>query len=152
MFAGPGCCGWFYSCISNTTAMFAAMHGFAPSAAPHPLSARTPSSVHCRGYSKGGAAVSTAQVVDCSWPGPHGWPHDGDTWAAELIMEFFLQGKAPPLPPPLPPPACKLCGKYNCDGWIASDPAKYTCAELKRDWNCDCHGCTSCPNVTARPL
>jgi poly(3-hydroxybutyrate) depolymerase len=243
--SGPGCCGWFYSCIDNTTRTFARGHGFSPTAAPHALSAAVPSSVHCRGYSTYGSnALSMAQVADCSWPGPHGWPHMhdigsrwvqtprhddpidigigvtkhrhtssargettpgfsdctdamaracadarrasigscyvclgqhqsalhradcnssslsawctappapptvGPDWAAETIMAFFLQGQAPP---PLPPPVahCPMCGEYNCDGWIASDPGRYTCAELKRDWNCDCQGCRSCPNVTA---
>eukprot|EP01047_Picozoa_sp_COSAG01_P072728 COSAG01_NODE_11645_length_1889_cov_1.071508_1_plen_66_part_10 len=63
-------------------------------------------------------------------------------------MAFFLQGQEPPPPPP-PVAHCPMCGEYNCDGWIASDPGRYTCAELKRDWNCDCQGCSCTPNGAA---
>ena len=114
----------------------------------------------CRGFSKTGATLATALVADCSWDGPHGWPRPqgspdrmmphtrGSRWPAEMIVDFFLQGQAPPPPPPLPLPRCPDCGGHSCDGWIAMDPEKYTCAELKRDWGCKCHGCSSCPNIT----
>ena len=166
--SGPGCCGWYYSCIGNTTALFAAAHGFPATTKPRPLAAPLAgNAAKCQGYSKLSGVISTALVVDCSWEGPHGWPHDGSTlrdgpalsdgstrrqsarWPAEMILDFFLEGKAPPAPPPPPAPACADCGGKNCDQLIASNPEKYTCAELKHDWNCDCHGCKSCPNVTA---
>ena len=160
--SGPGCCGWFYSCISNTTRMFANLHNFAPGLAPHRLSSPLAgSAANCRGFNKVGADVSTALVVDCSWSGPHGWPRStaestamttssrsaGARWPAEVILDFFLEGHAPSPPPSAA--GCPMCGTYNCDGWISSDPERYTCAELKRDWNCNCCGCKSCPNVTA---
>ena len=158
--SGPGCCGWYYSCIDNTTRLFASLQGFPPGprALAAPLAA---GAAQCRGYSKLGAEVSTAQVVDCSWRGPHGWPRlsraedarsgsatAGARWPAQMILDFFLAGEAPPPPPPPPAAACPDCGGKNCDGWIASDPEKYSCAELKRDWSCDCRGCKSCPNAT----
>ncbi|CAK9066258.1 Pectin acetylesterase 5, partial [Durusdinium trenchii] len=36
---------------------------------------------------------------------------------------------------------CEKCGKYTCDEWIAWDPAKNSCASLKKDWLCQCKGC-----------
>jgi poly(3-hydroxybutyrate) depolymerase len=181
--SGPGCCGWFYSCIGNTTRMFAALHNFAQPAQPRSLSAPLAGgAASCRGFSKTGATVATALVVDCSWDGPHGWPRisggggggddgaaaatptvgsrtgrpitprtRGSRWPAEMIVDFFVQGQAPPPPPPSPTPRCPDCGGHTCDGWIAMDPEKYACAELKRDWGCKCHGCKSCPNVTHAP-
>ena len=158
--SGPGCCGWFYSCIGNTTRMFAALHGFAKPTLPLPLAAPLAgSAASCRGFSKAGSSVATALVADCSWAGPHGWPREagapapatrsqGSRWPAEMIVDFFLQGRAPPPPPPAPRPLCPDCGGHTCDGWIASNPQKYTCAELERDWGCNCHGCKACPNAT----
>ena len=103
--SGPGCCGWYYSCIENTTRLFADLHGF-DSSPPRPLAAplAPPASEGgptCRGFSKAGGDdddVSSALVVDCSWEGPHGWPQIGEIgwdqpcarWPAEVILDFFL--------------------------------------------------------------
>ena len=41
-------------------------------------------------------------------------------------------------------PATASCGHYSCDEWVAWDPAKYSCAELEREFGCDCRGCQLC--------
>lgn len=102
--SGPRCCGWFYSCIGNTTCSMASNAGFSNNATPALLASdRAGGSAVCRGYAKNAidGAVALASVIDCVWPGPHGWPNtNGGLWPAEMLLNFFLRGNAPP---PLPP-------------------------------------------------
>jgi len=36
---------------------------------------------------------------------------------------------------------CSQCSGYSCDEWIRWNPRRYSCAELEREYGCDCSGC-----------